>query len=120
MAAQRRKIVGDEVPGESTPTVQDVAAEVSKDRMDVTLLGDSLEIVYSRSWELALVEFEKNGVFTSLKVQVPVDQDLERLGEWFSDKMNELQGTDLTWARELERNTKNPNNLITRMLDKED
>lgn len=86
--------------------------------MDVTLVGDNIDITYSRSYELALVQFEKESIFTSIKVQVPNTQDLEVLGEWLSDKMNELQGPDLKWARDLERNTTNPNSLITRLIYK--
>jgi hypothetical protein len=81
--------------------------------MDVTLLGDELEVTYSRSFELAVVQYEKEGLFTSVKVRVPKEQDLEKLGEWFSDKMNELQGTDLQWARAM---TTNNGSLITRII----
>lgn len=81
--------------------------------MSVTLLGEELEVTYSRSFELAVVQYEKESIFTSMKVRVPKDQNLELLGEWFSDKMNELQGPDLTWAREM---TNNSGSLITRLI----
>lgn len=112
MAAQRRQIVGDEVPGESTPTVQETSVPLNK--TDIVILDDSLEITYSRSYELAIVQYEKESIFTSLKLRVSKDTDLEALGEWFSDKMNELQGTDLSWAREM---TTNKGSLITRIIN---
>lgn len=81
--------------------------------MDVTLLGDELEVTYSRSFELAVVQYEKESIFTSMKVRVPKDQDLEKLGDWFSGRMDELQGADLNWARKI---TSNKGSLITRLV----
>jgi hypothetical protein len=115
LAAQRSQAVGDTVPTESLTVVPDIAEKPPVTVMDVTLLGEELEITYSRSWELAIVQYEKESIFTSMKVRVPLDQDLEKLGEFFSDKMNELQGTDLNWAREL---TNNRGSLITRLIVK--
>jgi hypothetical protein len=112
LAAKRRTTDTDEVQGESTrpvPTLVEEPVTV----MDVTLLGDELEITYSRSFDLAIVQYEKESLFTSMKVRVPKDQDLEALGEWFSDKMNELQGTDLTWASKMNTNR---GSLITRIV----
>lgn len=82
--------------------------------MGVTLLGDSLEITYSRSYDLALVQYEKKSIFTSMKVRVPLDQDLELLGEYLSDKMGEIQGPDLSWAKEMA--TQGRGTLINRIL----
>lgn len=79
----------------------------------VTLLDDSLEITYSRSWELAVVQYEKEVLFTSFKVRVPVDSDLTAVGEKCSDMMNEIQEADLGWARSM---TNNNGSLITRII----
>lgn len=81
---------------------------------EVILLGDELEITYSRSWELAVVKYEQENIFTSFKIRVPVGSDLEKVGEKCSDMMNSLQGTDLHWARDL---TNNKGSLITRIIE---
>lgn len=112
MPAKRVATVRDEVQGEGTRPVPALVEEPVT-VMDVTLLSDELEVTYSRSFELAVVQYEKESIFTSVKVRVPKDQDLEALGEWFSDKMNELQGTDLQWARSM---TNNAGSLITRII----
>ena len=75
-----------------------------------------MEFTYSRSWELAVVQYEKESIFTSVKVRVPLNTDLEKLGEKLSDMMNEVQGTDLTWARDM---TSNKGSLITRIIPRE-
>jgi len=83
------------------------------DKMTVSEQGDTLEITYSRSWELAVVQYEKMSVFTSIKKNVPADSDLSAVGEEISDMLNEIQGADLTWARSM---TSNKGSLITRVL----
>lgn len=86
---------------------------VSKLTTEITEAG--LEISYSRSWELAVVKYEKMSLFTAIKTTVPADADtdLTAVGEKLSDRMNELQGTDLNWARAM---TNNKGSLITRIV----
>lgn len=81
--------------------------------MDVTLLGDDLEITYSRSWDLAIVQYEKESLFTSIRVRVPLDSNLTAVGIKCSDMMNAIQEADLNWARSM---TTNKGSLITRII----
>jgi len=76
-------------------------------------LGDTIEITYSRSWDLAVVQYEKMSIFTNIKRTVSADADLAVIGEEISDQLNELQGADLTWARSI---TNNKGSLVTRIL----
>lgn len=122
MAAQRTKAVGDIVPAESQATIPGPAEEVVLpgaeeyvSELGVTLLGGSMEVTYSRSWELAPVKFEAMKLFTSHKVVVPVNTDLADLGQWFHDKMNEIQGPDLNFAADL---ANNDGSLVTRIFKK--
>jgi len=113
-ARQRKAAVGDDVSDESGSVVQETIADVVPiDRMTVTESGDTLEITYSRSWELAVVQYEKMSIFTSIKQIVPADSDLASVGEQISDKLNEIQGADLTWARSM---TSNKGSLVTRVI----
>lgn len=122
MAARQRKTsIGDDVSAESAEAVPEPEAlatvqappGVPVDKVTVSPQGDMLEITYSRSWELAVVQYEKMSLFTSIKRNVPVDSDLSAVGEEISDQLNEIQGTDLTWARSM---TNNKGSLITRIL----
>lgn len=79
----------------------------------VTLLDDNLEITYSRSWKLAVVQYEVEDLFTSFKVRVPTDSDLTAVGVKCSDMMNEIQEADLNWARSM---TNNNGSLITKII----
>lgn len=72
-----------------------------------------LEITYSRSWDLAVVQYEKMSIFTSIKRSVPVDSDLEVVGVEISDQLNEIQGADLSWARAM---SKSKGALIARII----
>jgi len=83
------------------------------DKVTMSPQGDMIEITYSRSWELAVVQYEKMALFTSIKKVVPADSDLSAVGEEISDMLNEIQGADLTWARSM---TSNKGSLITRVL----
>lgn len=113
-ARQRKTAVGDDVSTESTEVVQEPLADVIPlDKVTMTPLGDTIEITYSRSWELAVVQYEKMSLFTSIKKVVPSDADLSAVGEEISDMLNEIQGADLTWARSM---TSNKGSLITRVL----
>lgn len=69
--------------------------------LSVTLLGDSIEVVYSSSWEFAPIQYEKRNIFTSLKVQVPVGSDLKMVGDKLSEMCAEIQEIDLNWTRDL-------------------
>ena len=115
MAARQRKTsVGDDVSTEGTESVPETVADVIVlDKVTMSPQGDTLEITYSRSWELAVVQYEKMSVFTSVKQVVPADSDLSAVGEKISDMLNEIQGADLTWARSM---TSNKGSLITRVL----
>lgn len=113
-ARQRQTSVGDDVSAESTEAVQEPIADVIPlDKVTVSQQGDMLEITYSRSWELAVVQYEKMSVFTSIKRNVPLDSDLEAVGVEISDQLNEIQGADLTWARSM---TTNRGSLITKII----
>jgi hypothetical protein len=83
------------------------------DNTDIVFLDDCIEVTYSRSYDLAVVQYEKKSVFTSMKVRVPADTDLEKLGEKFSDMLNDIQGADLNWARAM---TNNKGSLITKII----
>jgi hypothetical protein len=72
-----------------------------------------LEITYSRSWDLAVVQYEKMTIFTSIKRIVPKDSDLTLVGDQISDMLNEIQSADLSWARAM---TNNKGSLITRIV----
>lgn len=115
MAARQRKTsVGDDVPAESTAVVQEALASVTPlDKVTVTEQGDMLEITYSRSWDLAVVQYEKMSIFTSIKRSVPLDSDLEAVGVEISDQLNEIQGADLSWARSMATNR---GSLITKII----
>lgn len=113
-ARQRQAAVRDDVPAESTEVVPEAIADVIPlDKVTMTPQGDTIEITYSRSWELAVVQYEKMSLFTSIKKVVPADSDLSTVGEEISDMLNEIQGADLTWARSM---TNNKGSLITRVL----
>lgn len=115
MAARQRKTpVGDDVSTEGTESVQETIADVIPlDKVTMSPQGDTIEITYSRSWELAVVQYEKMALFTSIKKIVPADSDLEAVGAEISDMLNEIQGADLTWARSM---TNNKGSLITRVI----
>lgn len=115
MAARQRKApVGDDVSAESADVVPETIADVIPlDKVTVTPLGDTLEITYSRSWELAVVQYEKMSLFTSVKKVVPQDADLEVVGTEISDMLNEIQGADLSWARSM---CTNRGSLITKVI----
>lgn len=114
MARQRQTSIGDDVPGESSEVVQDpLAAVIPPDKVTMSPLGDTIEITYSRSWKLAVVQYEEMSLFTNVKRVVPADADLSAVGEEISDQLNELQGADLTWARSM---TNNKGSLITRVI----
>jgi hypothetical protein len=81
--------------------------------MTVLPIGDTLEITYSRSWDLAVVQYEKMSLFTSIKKVVPLDADLEAVGTEISDRLNEIQGADLSWARSM---CTNRGSLITKII----
>lgn len=111
---QRKTSVGDDVSAESTEAVPEPLAEVIPlDKVTMSPQGDMIEITYSRSWELAVVQYEKMALFTSIKRVVPADADLEAVGSEISDMLNEIQGADLTWARSM---TNNKGSLITRVI----
>lgn len=108
MAARKK------IEDESTEAVQEPIADVIPlDKVTVSQQGDMLEITYSRSWDLAVVQYEKMSVFTSIKRNVPLDSDLEAVGVEISDQLNEIQGADLTWARSM---TTNRGSLITKII----
>lgn len=116
MAARQRKTsVGDDVSTESTESVQDsaVVVELPIDKMDVVFLNDEIEVTYSRSWDLAVVQYEKESLFHSFKVRVGSGADLTAVGEKLCDMMTELQEADLTWARSM---TTNRGSLITKII----
>lgn len=111
---QRKTSVGDDVSAESTEAVSEPLAEVIPlDKVTMSPQGDMIEITYSRSWELAIVQYEKMALFTSIKKVVSADSDLATVGEEISDMLNEIQGADLTWARSM---TNNKGSLITRVV----
>lgn len=113
-ARQRKTAVGDDVPAESNDSVSETVADVIPlDKVTMTPLGDTIEITYSRSWELAVVQYEKMSLFTSIKKVVPAHSDLSAVGEEISDMLNEIQGADLTWARSM---TSNKGSLVTRVI----
>lgn len=116
MAARQRKTsVGDDVPAESTEIVPESATLVKLpvDNMEVTFLNDEIEVTYSRSWDLAVVQYEKESLFHSFKVKVSADADLIAVGNKLCDMMTELQEADLVWARSM---TNNRGSLITKIL----
>jgi len=97
-----------------TPTTPvDVVEPVSDTSVTLTDDGQHYEITYSRSWDIAPVQYEKMSLFTSIKTKVPVDSDLSEVGEGLSDKLNELQGADLNWAKSL---CTNKGSLINRII----
>jgi len=104
-----RKVVTEE-PAKPGPELT-VPEPVSD--MSVTLLDDTLEISYYRSWELAVVQYEKELLSTSFKIRVSADSDLVAVGEKCSDMMNAIQEADLTWARSM---TSNKGSLITKII----
>lgn len=81
--------------------------------MEVTFLNDEIEVTYSRSWDLAVVQYEKESLFHSFKVKVSADADLIAVGNKLCDMMTELQEADLVWARSM---TNNRGSLITKIL----
>lgn len=116
MAARQRKTsIGDDVSAESTETVSESAKviQLPVDNMEVTFLNDEIEITYSRSWELAVIQYEKENLFNSFKVRVAATADLTTVGEKLCDMMTELQEADLVWARSM---TNNRGSLITKIL----
>jgi hypothetical protein len=104
-----------QIENESTEPVSEATENVDfvKSNMDVVFLNDEIEITYSRSWELAIVKYEQEALFHSMKVRVSMDADLAKVGEALCDKMTELQESDLIWARTM---STNPGSLITRIL----
>lgn len=113
-ARQRKTVVGDDVSAESAETVQEPLASVTPlDKVTVSQQGDMIEITYSRSWELAVVQYEKMSIFTSIKRNVPLDSDLEEIGTEISDQLNEIQGADLSWARSM---CSNRGSLVTKII----
>lgn len=115
MAARQRKTsVGDDVSTESVETVSDALADVVPlDKVTMSQQGDMIEITYSRSWDLAVVQYEKMSIFTSIKRNVPVGSDLEVVGTEISDQLNEIQGADLSWARSM---CTNRGSLVTKII----
>lgn len=101
MARQRPQTDGHEVPSTSTGAVQQTEVSEQVTDLSVTLLGDSIEVVYSSSWEFAPIQYEKRNIFTSIKVQVPVESDLVTVGDRLSEMVTELQQADLHWTRGL-------------------
>jgi len=81
--------------------------------MEVVFLNDEIEITYSRSWDLAVVQYEKESLFHSFKVRVGASTDLTAVGEKLCDMMTELQEADLNWARSM---TTNRGSLITKII----
>lgn len=111
---QRKTSVGDDVSAEGTEVVSDPLANVVPlDKVTMSPQGDMIEITYSRSWDLAVVQYEKMSIFTSIKRSVPVDSDLEAVGVEISDQLNEIQGADLSWARTM---CTNRGSLITKIV----
>lgn len=116
MAARQRKTpVGDDVPTEGSDTVSETAevVELPIDNMEVVFLNDEIEVTYSRSWDLAIVQYEKESLFHSFKVRVSAGADLTAVGEKLCDMMTELQEADLIWARTM---CTNRGSLITKIL----
>lgn len=96
----------------------EVDAGVSE--LSATLTDAGLEVTYSRKWSLALVQYESMELFTNIKATIPgvngenmAQIDLTDVGTQLSDKMNELQSADLTWAKNMATNDKS---LIHRIL----
>jgi hypothetical protein len=81
--------------------------------MGVEFLNDEIEITYSRSWDLAIVQYEKESLFHSFKVKVSKNTNLTAAGRKLCDMMTELQEEDLNWARSM---TTNKGSLITKIL----
>lgn len=116
MAARQRKApVGDDVSAESTEAVSESAEviQLPVDNMEVVFLNDEIEVTYSRSWDLAVIQYEKESLFHSFKVRVAATADLTAVGEKLCDMMTELQEADLVWARSM---TNNRGSLITKIL----
>lgn len=105
--ATRKTVEEETTPGPVLDAIEPVSVT------SVTLLDDSIEITYSRSWDFAIVQYEKESLFTSFKVRVASDSDLTAVGERCSDMMNAIQEADLNWARSM---TSNKGSLITKII----
>lgn len=89
MAAQRNKNHGDEIPEQSTSTVQGVA------------IHGKITVTASRTFKINLGNFENADVFHSVSYEVDPDADLEALSLQLSEQLDTLQTNDLNMAAEV-------------------